>query len=396
MDWIIWVIVIVVIVGVIWWLLNRNSSGNTTGASTSSDSGASAPRAEQTGAGRSAGAAPAGGGAAVSAEAAATAGMASAAGFGSPAGRAAPTTADDARERPQEPVTAEAGPSTPRPTSQGTRAAEPAAPAASAPASSAPASSAPASSAPAGGDVDDWDEDSTAAREAPTAKTDRTATQDATAEADRAAVADKSEWEAQWSEAASTPHAVDTHPRETAAKEPAARETPADGGKQSPVHHPEYTEPHAPTLPGAESAAAEDVATDDVATDDVAADEGAAELPPARGAGPGAGTHAGVLSEGDAETLQAAASSAATEAAASHTAEPAGHLAADKPYGEGSAAPGPDGSGPEGYTVKGNAESMIYHDETSPDYEETTAEVWFESAAHAEAAGFRAPRRSRH
>jgi hypothetical protein len=102
------------------------------------------------------------------------------------------------------------------------------------------------------------------------------------------------------------------------------------------------------------------------------------------------------LSEGDAETMQAAASSAATEAAASHTAEPSGHLAADKPYGEGSAAPGPDGSGPEGYTVKGNAQSMIYHDDTSPDYEETVAEVWFESAAHAEAAGFRAPRRSRH
>jgi hypothetical protein len=247
--------------------------------------------------------------------------------------------------------------------------------------------------------VDDWDEDATAAQEAPTAETRRTAAQDA-AETDRAAVADKAEWEAQWSEAASTPHAVETHPKDTAAKEPAARETPADGGKQAPVHpeyvhHPEYTEPHAPTLPGAESAAAEDAAAEEAAAEGVAA-EGEAQRPPVVGAGPAAGTHTGVLSEGDAETLQAAASSAATEAAASHTAEPAGHLAADKPYGEGSAAPGPDGNGPEGYTVKGNAQSMIYHDETSPDYEETTAEVWFESAAHAEAAGFRAPRRSRH
>ena len=88
-------------------------------------------------------------------------------------------------------------------------------------------------------------------------------------------------------------------------------------------------------------------------------------------------------------------SSAASETAAGHTAEPAGHLAVDQPYGEGSAAPAPDGSGPEGFTVKGNASSMIYHDETSPAFEETRAEVWFLSAAHAEAAGFRPPRRTR-
>ena len=96
-----------------------------------------------------------------------------------------------------------------------------------------------------------------------------------------------------------------------------------------------------------------------------------------------------------AETMQTAASSAAAEASASHTAEPTGHLATEQPYGEGSAAPAADGSGPEGFTVKGNASSMIYHDETSPAYEETRAEVWFASAAHAEAAGFRPPRRTR-
>ena len=251
--------------------------------------------------------------------------------------------------------------------------------------------------------MDDWDEESTAATEAPAAQTPaaqtgNTATLDKTPEADRAAVTDKAEWEAQWSEAGSTPHAVETHPKEGAATEPET--TSGDGAKQPPIHHAEYTEPHAPTLPGAESAAAEDVAAEDEGRA-APRPAGAAELPPASGEagpadGPADGTRAGVLSEGDAETLQAAASSAAAEAAASHTAEPAGHLAADKPYGDGSAAPGPDGSGPEGYTVKGNAQSMIYHDETSPAYEETTAEVWFESAAHAEAAGFRAPRRSRH
>jgi hypothetical protein len=75
--------------------------------------------------------------------------------------------------------------------------------------------------------------------------------------------------------------------------------------------------------------------------------------------------------------------------------EPAGHLAADEPYGAGSAAPRPDGSGPEDYTVKGDAAAMVYYEEGHPDYEQTRAEVWFESAAHAEAAGFRAPRRRR-
>jgi hypothetical protein len=93
--------------------------------------------------------------------------------------------------------------------------------------------------------------------------------------------------------------------------------------------------------------------------------------------------------------MQTAAPPAAAGAFASHTAEPSGHLATEQPYGEGSAAPAADGSGPEGFTVKGNASSMIYHDETSPAYEETRAEVWFASAAHAEAAGFRPPRRTR-
>lgn len=129
-------------------------------------------------------------------------------------------------------------------------------------------------------------------------------------------LADKAEWEATWSEVGA----------------PAA---------PVPVHHREYTDAHAPTLPGAESAAAEI---------DVAAP--------------------------DAMPL-------------------GGHLAADQPYGEGSAAAGADGSGPAGYTVKGNADTMTYHDEDSPSYDEVKAGVWFVSSAHAEAAGFRPPRRNR-
>ena len=87
--------------------------------------------------------------------------------------------------------------------------------------------------------------------------------------------------------------------------------------------------------------------------------------------------------------------SGAAPASSPGAGEPTGHLATEQPYGEGSAAPAADGSGPEGFTVKGNASSMIYHDETSPAYEETRAEVWFASPAHAEAAGFRPPRRTR-
>ncbi|HET9349628.1 MAG TPA: hypothetical protein VFO13_10845, partial [Arthrobacter sp.] len=116
---------------------------------------------------------------------------------------------------------------------------------------------------------------------------------------------------------------------------------------------------------------------------------------PAREQGQAPAQAPGEPGPAQAETRQAAMSSAASETAVGHTAEPAGHLAVDQPYGEGSAAPAPDGSGPEGFTVKGNASSMVYHDETSPAFEETRAEVWFLSAAHAEAAGFRPPRRTR-
>ncbi|MGW6198851.1 50S ribosomal protein L17, sunset domain variant [Kribbella sp. NPDC055110] len=55
---------------------------------------------------------------------------------------------------------------------------------------------------------------------------------------------------------------------------------------------------------------------------------------------------------------------------------------------ENSAAPVADGSAPEGYTVKGNEDSMKYHTTESPWYDQTVAEVWFKTAEDAEAAGF--------
>jgi large subunit ribosomal protein L17 len=55
---------------------------------------------------------------------------------------------------------------------------------------------------------------------------------------------------------------------------------------------------------------------------------------------------------------------------------------------ENSAAANADGSAPEGFTVKGNEDSMKYHTTESPWYDKTVAEVWFKTAEDAEAAGF--------
>ena len=63
------------------------------------------------------------------------------------------------------------------------------------------------------------------------------------------------------------------------------------------------------------------------------------------------------------------------------------------PYGPQSHAPLADGSQPEGFPVKGNVDSMLYHVPGSSFYARTEAEVWFASAEAAEAAGFQAPQR---
>jgi large subunit ribosomal protein L17 len=56
---------------------------------------------------------------------------------------------------------------------------------------------------------------------------------------------------------------------------------------------------------------------------------------------------------------------------------------------EGAAAANEDGSAPEGYTVKGNADSGLYHEPEGQWYDQTIAEFWFKSAEDAEAAGFK-------
>ena len=53
-----------------------------------------------------------------------------------------------------------------------------------------------------------------------------------------------------------------------------------------------------------------------------------------------------------------------------------------------SAAPLKSGKAPEGFTIKGNEDSMLFHTPDSPWYDQTVAEVWFKTARSAEAAGF--------
>ena len=57
-------------------------------------------------------------------------------------------------------------------------------------------------------------------------------------------------------------------------------------------------------------------------------------------------------------------------------------------YGAGSALPGPGGSGPRGWAVKGNADSMLFYTAEAPGFARSAADVWFESEDAASAAGF--------
>jgi len=57
-------------------------------------------------------------------------------------------------------------------------------------------------------------------------------------------------------------------------------------------------------------------------------------------------------------------------------------------FGDGAASTKPDGSAPEGYPIKGNADSMLFHTEDSPRYAATQPEVWFRDEAAATSAGF--------
>ena len=81
-----------------------------------------------------------------------------------------------------------------------------------------------------------------------------------------------------------------------------------------------------------------------------------------------------------------------TDTEESTSAETATEESAEAPYGEGSHAPLDDpAQAPEGFEIKGNADSMLYHVPGSSHYDRTVAEVWFASEEAAEAAGFAKP-----
>ena len=86
------------------------------------------------------------------------------------------------------------------------------------------------------------------------------------------------------------------------------------------------------------------------------------------------------------ESKQAAAETKAAEDAESTEAT---EVAAVAELPEGAVAANEDGSAPEGYTVKGNADSGLYHEPDGQWYDQTVAEVWFKTAEDAEKAGFK-------
>ena len=61
---------------------------------------------------------------------------------------------------------------------------------------------------------------------------------------------------------------------------------------------------------------------------------------------------------------------------------------AAQPNWEGSALPNEDGSAPDGFEIKGNADSMKYHEPGTRYYNQTVPEVYFDTIENAEAAGF--------
>ena len=100
-----------------------------------------------------------------------------------------------------------------------------------------------------------------------------------------------------------------------------------------------------------------------------------------------------VVSDVDEELEDAAADQAAADIADSDLAEDAEDAdeveAIELP--DGAVEAPEDGSVPDGYPIKGNANSMLYHEPSSRYYDVTIAEVFFDTPEHAEAAGYAAP-----
>lgn len=134
--------------------------------------------------------------------------------------------------------------------------------------------------------------------------------------------------------------------------------------------------------PGSISDLAEKQPTEPKDTDDITPDEVEDMVDEAQAAAPEGDTEV----EPDPSSLPAQeAVDEAREEAVQAEAEAA---PVEGPYGAGSAQAADDGSGPQGWEVKGNANSMLYHTPDSPYYGRTKAEVWFQDEEAAAAAGF--------
>jgi large subunit ribosomal protein L22 len=91
----------------------------------------------------------------------------------------------------------------------------------------------------------------------------------------------------------------------------------------------------------------------------------------------------------DSESADATAEVAQADTDAEEAADVEEVEAVDVP--EGAVVAPEDGSIPEGYPIKGNTNSMKYHEPGSRYYDITIAELFFDTAEHAEAAGYEAP-----
>ena len=124
-----------------------------------------------------------------------------------------------------------------------------------------------------------------------------------------------------------------------------------------------------------------DADTDEVLDDAVIGEEATTDAPQA---------FADVTDAAAADEAEAAEGSASDEAEGESSQSKAEASFAPAEW-EGSILPDEDGNGPDTHPIKGNADSMLYHEPDSRYYGITKAEVWFDTAEHAEAAGFSKP-----
>ncbi len=94
-----------------------------------------------------------------------------------------------------------------------------------------------------------------------------------------------------------------------------------------------------------------------------------------------------LLTTTEAAPADAGEAAPATEEAPAAEEAPEG-ATATQPYGPGSKAALKSGNAPKGFSIKGDETSKTYHTEASESYEQTVAEVWFDTEESAEAAGF--------